>query len=66
MYHIALYTPCIALLLVSHTCAFCDRPRGVGTRGVDEASSSRRPGALTNDPCLLLLNLALCSFMIVN
>jgi hypothetical protein len=24
------------------------------------------PGALTNDSCLLLLNLALCSFMIVH
>jgi hypothetical protein len=24
------------------------------------------PGALTNDPCLLLLNLALCFFMIVH
>jgi hypothetical protein len=24
------------------------------------------PDALTNDPCLLLLNLALCSFMIVH
>jgi hypothetical protein len=24
------------------------------------------PGALTNDPCFLLLNLALCSFMIVH
>jgi hypothetical protein len=24
------------------------------------------PGALTNDPCLLLLNLVLCSFMIVH
>jgi hypothetical protein len=26
MHHIALFTPCIALLLVSHTCAFYDRP----------------------------------------
>jgi hypothetical protein len=26
MHHIALCTPCIELLLVSHTCAFCDRP----------------------------------------
>jgi hypothetical protein len=24
------------------------------------------PGALTNNPCLLLLNLVLCSFMIVH
>jgi hypothetical protein len=27
-YHIALCTRCIALLLVSHTCAFFDRSRG--------------------------------------
>jgi hypothetical protein len=42
MHHITLCTPYIALLLVSHTCAFYDRPRGAGTRGADRASSSRR------------------------
>jgi hypothetical protein len=28
MHHIAPCTPCIAFLLVSHTCAFCVRPCG--------------------------------------
>jgi hypothetical protein len=41
-HHIALYTSCIALLLVSHACAFCNRPRGAGARGVEGASLSRR------------------------
>jgi hypothetical protein len=36
MHHIALCTACIALLLVSHTCAFYDRPCGfeIGTSSV--------------------------------
>jgi hypothetical protein len=42
MHRIALCTPCIAILLVSHTCALCYRPRGAGTRGADGASSSQR------------------------
>jgi hypothetical protein len=42
MHHIALYAPCIALLLVSHTCALCDRAREAGTRGADGASLSQR------------------------
>jgi hypothetical protein len=41
MQHIALCTPCIALLLVSHTYAFCDRPHGVRTRGTAGASTNR-------------------------
>jgi hypothetical protein len=39
--HIALCTTCIVLLLVSHTYAFCDRPRGVRTRGTARASISQ-------------------------
>jgi hypothetical protein len=39
MHHIALYALCIALLLVSHTWAFCDRPRGAATRAADGVSS---------------------------
>jgi hypothetical protein len=40
MQHIALCTPCIALLLVSHAYTFCDRPRGARTRGTPGASRS--------------------------
>jgi hypothetical protein len=40
MQHIALCTPFIALLLVSHTYVFCDRPRGVRTQGTARASTS--------------------------
>jgi hypothetical protein len=40
MHHIALCTPCIAFLLVSHTCAFYVRIRGARTRGATEASTS--------------------------
>jgi hypothetical protein len=39
MHHIALFIPCITLLLVSHTYVFCDRPHGAGTRGADGANS---------------------------
>jgi hypothetical protein len=39
--HIALCTPYIALLLVSHTYALCARPRGAGTRGTAGATASR-------------------------
>jgi hypothetical protein len=71
IHHIALCTPCNALLLVSHTCVFCDRPRGTRTRGADRASSSQRlhqpsfgsrqtPVHLTNTPGLLFFNLVLC------
>jgi hypothetical protein len=42
MHHIALCTPCIALFIVPHICAFCDRPHEDGTRGANRASSSRR------------------------
>jgi hypothetical protein len=41
MQHIALCTPCIALLLVSHTYSFCDRPRGARTQGTVRASTSQ-------------------------
>jgi hypothetical protein len=41
MHHIALCALCIALLLVSYTYAFCDRPRGARTLGTAGASTSR-------------------------
>jgi hypothetical protein len=45
MHHIALCTPFIALLLVSHTCAFSGIPRGAGTRGADVAEIGNSSGA---------------------
>jgi hypothetical protein len=60
--HIAHCTPCIALLLVSHTCVFCDRPHGAGTRGVNGAEIGNSSGASAKErPSCMDTNLAIGS-----
>jgi hypothetical protein len=74
LHHNALCTPCIALLLVSHT-AFCDRPHRVE---LEELMNQAQVEDFTNldlnqgkSSCIyqcslsFILNLTLCSILIV-